>query len=117
MAHPGPIDVQTHYVPPAQLAAIEGRTELPRMIDGPNGKMVEYGPGAAYPVLRSRVLSSGRLFNPSEAGFTVRLDADAFLVEPPQQKGRVAAAPFNRGEQQLMGAGQIAVDAIAVQVA
>ena len=51
MAHPGPIDVQTHYVPPAMLEAIERRTELPRTIDGPNGKLIEYGPGAAYPVL------------------------------------------------------------------
>jgi predicted TIM-barrel fold metal-dependent hydrolase len=48
---PGPIDVQTHWLPPAVLEAIEGRTEWPRFVDGPKGRLVEYGDGAAYPLL------------------------------------------------------------------
>jgi len=73
MAHPGPIDVQTHYVPPAMLEVIEGRTELPRMIDGPNGKLVEYGPGAAYPVLTEMVDLDVKLEHMDNAGLGVSL--------------------------------------------
>jgi predicted TIM-barrel fold metal-dependent hydrolase len=47
----GPIDVQTHWLPPAVIEAIEGRSEWPRMVDGPKGRLVEYGEGAAYPLL------------------------------------------------------------------
>jgi predicted TIM-barrel fold metal-dependent hydrolase len=51
MPHPGPIDVQTHYVPPAMLEAIERRTERPRMIEGEHGRLIEYGEGAVYPLV------------------------------------------------------------------
>lgn len=51
----GPIDVQTHWLPPAVLEALEGRTELPRLVDGPQGRVVEYGEGAAYPLLPEMV--------------------------------------------------------------
>jgi predicted TIM-barrel fold metal-dependent hydrolase len=51
----GPIDVQTHWLPPAVLEALEGRSELPRLVDGPHGRLVEYGEGAAYPLLPEMV--------------------------------------------------------------
>jgi predicted TIM-barrel fold metal-dependent hydrolase len=47
----GPIDVQTHWLPPAFVEVLEGRSELPRLVDGPHGRLVEYGKGAAYPLL------------------------------------------------------------------
>lgn len=46
----GPIDLQTHWLPPAVLEAMEGRSEWPRIVDGPNGRLVEYGDGAIYPI-------------------------------------------------------------------
>lgn len=108
MAHPGPIDVQTHYVPPAQLAAIEGRTEMPRMIDGPNGKMVEYGAGAAYPVLTEMIDLEVKIQDMDKAGLGMSVlslnipgldwldDADAAVVardSNDELKGAVDAYP------------------------
>lgn len=49
--HPGPIDIQTHYLPPAMLRALERRTEPPHLVDGDAGRVVVYGPGGAYPLL------------------------------------------------------------------
>jgi predicted TIM-barrel fold metal-dependent hydrolase len=47
----GPIDVQTHWLPPVIVDLLEGRAEMPRLVDGPHGRLVEYGEGAAYPLL------------------------------------------------------------------
>jgi predicted TIM-barrel fold metal-dependent hydrolase len=47
----GPIDVQTHWLPSAFVEALEGRSEMPRIVDGPHGRLVEYGEGAAYPLV------------------------------------------------------------------
>jgi predicted TIM-barrel fold metal-dependent hydrolase len=44
------IDVHTHYLPGTMVAALERRTELPRISDGPNGKMIEYGEGNIHPM-------------------------------------------------------------------
>jgi predicted TIM-barrel fold metal-dependent hydrolase len=47
----GPIDVQTHWLPPTFVEVLERRSELPRIVDGVHGRLVEYGEGAAYPLL------------------------------------------------------------------
>jgi predicted TIM-barrel fold metal-dependent hydrolase len=46
----GPIDVQTHWLPPAAVDALDGRTELPRIVASGGTRVVEYGAGAAYPL-------------------------------------------------------------------
>jgi predicted TIM-barrel fold metal-dependent hydrolase len=51
MAHQGPVDVQTHYLPPAVIDALARRDEKPMLMDGEHGRMVLYGEGAAYPLL------------------------------------------------------------------
>lgn len=51
----GPIDVQTHWLPPVIVELLDGRREMPRLIDGPHGRLVEYGQGAAYPLLPEMV--------------------------------------------------------------
>lgn len=51
----GPIDVQTHWIPSAYVEALTGRDEFPRLVDGPHGRMVEYGDGAAYPLLAEMI--------------------------------------------------------------
>lgn len=49
----GPIDVQTHFLPPAVVSALEARSEVPRIVRRDGGRYVEYGDvrGAAYPLL------------------------------------------------------------------
>lgn len=44
------IDVHTHYLPTTMVEALERRTELPRISDGPDGKMIEYGEGNIHPM-------------------------------------------------------------------
>jgi len=51
----GPIDVQTHWLPPAVLDAIEGRDEWPRFVEANGTRFVEYGEGARYPLTREVV--------------------------------------------------------------
>jgi predicted TIM-barrel fold metal-dependent hydrolase len=50
--HPGPIDVQTHYIPPAVVEALERRTSWPNIINGPDGgdRLMVYGDDAIYPL-------------------------------------------------------------------
>jgi predicted TIM-barrel fold metal-dependent hydrolase len=49
----GPIDVQTHFLPSAVIRALEGRSEIPRIVRRNGARYVEYGRvrGAAYPLL------------------------------------------------------------------
>ena len=51
----GPIDVQTHWLPPVIVELLDARREMPRLVDGPHGRLVEYGQGAAYPLLPEMV--------------------------------------------------------------
>jgi predicted TIM-barrel fold metal-dependent hydrolase len=44
------IDVHTHYLPNTMVAALERRSELPRISDGPDGKLIEYGEGNVHPM-------------------------------------------------------------------
>jgi aminocarboxymuconate-semialdehyde decarboxylase len=43
------IDVHTHYLAAALVRALERRTELPRISDGPSGRQIEYGQGNIHP--------------------------------------------------------------------
>jgi aminocarboxymuconate-semialdehyde decarboxylase len=44
------IDVHTHFLAGALVEALERRTELPRITDGQNGKLIEYGEGNVHPM-------------------------------------------------------------------
>lgn len=48
---PGPIDVQTHFLPSAVVEAFGRRTETPRIVSTNGTRLVEYGPGGSYPLL------------------------------------------------------------------
>jgi aminocarboxymuconate-semialdehyde decarboxylase len=45
------IDIHTHYLASSLVRALERRTELPRISDGPTGPQIEYGKGNIHPVL------------------------------------------------------------------
>lgn len=44
------IDVHTHYIAGALVDALERRTDLPRVSDGQDGKLIEYGEGNGHPM-------------------------------------------------------------------
>lgn len=44
------IDVHTHYLADALVDALERRTDLPRVSNGQNGKLIEYGEGNVHPM-------------------------------------------------------------------
>ena len=67
----GPIDVQTHWLPPAVIEAMEGRSEWPRIVDGPKGRLVEYGDGAAYPIVPEAVDLTTKIEHMDRAGIGV----------------------------------------------
>ena len=67
----GPIDVQTHWLPPAVIEAMEGRSEWPRIVDGPKGRLVEYGDGAAYPIVPEAVDLATKIEHMDRAGVGV----------------------------------------------
>jgi predicted TIM-barrel fold metal-dependent hydrolase len=46
----GPIDVQTHWLPPVMIETLERRKKPPWLTDGAGGRLVEYGDRAAYPL-------------------------------------------------------------------
>ena len=45
------IDAHSHYLPRTMVAALERRSELPRISKGSNGKLIEYGEGNVHPML------------------------------------------------------------------
>jgi predicted TIM-barrel fold metal-dependent hydrolase len=45
------IDVHTHYLPHTLVEALRMRTDLPRMSQGSNGELIEYGEGNVHPHL------------------------------------------------------------------
>jgi predicted TIM-barrel fold metal-dependent hydrolase len=47
----GVIDTHTHFLPTTMVAALERRTELPRVSDGARGRVIEYGSGNVHPML------------------------------------------------------------------
>jgi predicted TIM-barrel fold metal-dependent hydrolase len=53
----GPIDVQTHFLPSTVVAALERRTEVPRIVLHNGARFVEYASaaGCVYPLLREMI--------------------------------------------------------------
>src|SRR5436305_7856618 len=45
------IDIHTHYLASTLVAALERRTDLPRISEGTQGRQIEYGKGNIHPVL------------------------------------------------------------------
>lgn len=45
------IDVHSHYLAASLVRALEQRTALPRISEGPNGRQIEYGQGNIHPML------------------------------------------------------------------
>ena len=68
MPHAGPIDVQTHYLPPAMVEALGRRDEAPRLVDGAKGRLVTVGEGSAYPLLPEMVELDRKIEKMDEAG-------------------------------------------------
>jgi len=68
---PGPIDVQTHFLPGAMVEALAARAERPHIVDGEHGRMVEYGDGAAYPLLGEMVEIERKLEHMDRAGLAI----------------------------------------------
>jgi|1186.fasta_scaffold75898_1 predicted TIM-barrel fold metal-dependent hydrolase len=66
--HPGPIDVQTHFLPRPVVDAMTARSEPPRVVETSNGRLVEYGPGGAYPLLPEMVDAATKLEHMDRAG-------------------------------------------------
>jgi aminocarboxymuconate-semialdehyde decarboxylase len=48
---PEVIDVHSHFLPAALVDALAARTELPRISDAPQGRVIEYGEGNIHPLL------------------------------------------------------------------
>jgi predicted TIM-barrel fold metal-dependent hydrolase len=65
------IDVHTHYLPGNMVAALERRSELPRISDGPQGKMIEYGEGNIHPLQDDMRDLALRFRNMDEQGIDV----------------------------------------------
>jgi aminocarboxymuconate-semialdehyde decarboxylase len=65
------IDVHTHYLAAALVRALERRTELPRISDGPNGRQIEYGQGNIHPVLPAMGDVDLRLHEMDEQGIDI----------------------------------------------
>jgi len=63
-----PVDVQTHFLPPAIIDALEARDEPPHIVDGPKGRLVQYGPGAAYPLTESMTDIDRKIADMDEGG-------------------------------------------------
>jgi aminocarboxymuconate-semialdehyde decarboxylase len=67
------IDIHTHYLASTLVAALERRTELPRVSDGPRGRQIEYGKGNIHPVLPNMGDVELRLREMDEQGIDVAL--------------------------------------------
>lgn len=67
------IDIHTHYLAASLVKALERRTELPRISEGPNGSQIEYGEGNIHPVLTSMGDIDLRLREMDEQGIDVAL--------------------------------------------
>lgn len=70
---PKKIDVHTHYLASALVRALERRTELPRISEGPNGRQIAYGHGNIHPYLPAMGDVELRLREMDEQGIDVAL--------------------------------------------
>jgi predicted TIM-barrel fold metal-dependent hydrolase len=75
MGQPGPVDVQTHFLPSTVVAALERRTEVPRLVSHDGRRFVEYAAsaGCAYPLLPEMVNLDDKLaaLDPDEVAVSV----------------------------------------------
>jgi predicted TIM-barrel fold metal-dependent hydrolase len=55
------IDVQTHFLPNVLVDILARREELPRLVERDGMRFVEYGPGAAYPLVPSMTDAARKL--------------------------------------------------------
>lgn len=67
------IDVHTHYLASALVRALERRTELPRISEGPEGRQIEYGQGNIHPYLPAMGDVELRLRDMDEQGIDLAL--------------------------------------------
>lgn len=67
------IDIHTHYLASTLVAALERRTELPRISVGPGGRQIEYGEGNIHPVLAAMGDPELRLTEMDQHGIDVAL--------------------------------------------
>jgi predicted TIM-barrel fold metal-dependent hydrolase len=65
------IDIHTHYLASTLVSALERRTELPRISEGPEGRQIEYGKGNIHPVLPNMGDVELRLKEMDEQGIDV----------------------------------------------
>jgi predicted TIM-barrel fold metal-dependent hydrolase len=65
------IDIHTHYLASTLVSALERRTELPRISEGPEGRQIEYGQGNIHPVLPNMGDVELRLKDMDEQGIDV----------------------------------------------
>jgi aminocarboxymuconate-semialdehyde decarboxylase len=67
------IDVHSHYLAGSLVRALEKRTELPRISEGPTGPQIEYGQGNIHPVLPAMGDVELRLREMDEQGIDLAL--------------------------------------------
>ncbi len=67
------IDVHSHYLASSLVEALEQRTELPRISEGPDGKLIEYGQGNVHPMLPAMGDIELRLREMDEQGIDLAL--------------------------------------------
>jgi len=67
------IDIHTHYLASSLVAALERRTELPRISEGPHGRQIEYGQGNIHPYQPNMGDAALRLREMDEQGIDLAL--------------------------------------------
>jgi aminocarboxymuconate-semialdehyde decarboxylase len=67
------IDIHSHYLASTLVSALERRTELPRISDGPQGRQIEYGKGNIHPLLPNMGDVELRLRDMDKQGIDVAL--------------------------------------------
>jgi aminocarboxymuconate-semialdehyde decarboxylase len=67
------IDIHTHYLASTLVAALERRTELPRISEAAQGRQIEYGKGNIHPVLPNMGDVGLRLREMDDQGIDVAL--------------------------------------------
>jgi aminocarboxymuconate-semialdehyde decarboxylase len=65
------VDVHTHYLPAALVSALEKRQELPKISEGPDGRLIHYGEGNIHPVLPEMGDVERRLADMDDQGIDV----------------------------------------------
>ena len=69
----GIVDIHTHFLASSLVGALERRRELPRISEGPTGRVIEYGHGNVHPVLAAMGDLELRLSEMDEQGIDLAL--------------------------------------------